>query len=119
MVRDSPVHTMMLFFVSPLRTFTYPYSPFIPLLIILAEDVFVPIIDYYGLKETFPKDQIMARASGDVKHLYFITNSVKRNLIDVGMPTQDCELLNVRVTILRVQLNIDLCKRVFTTLVPT
>ena len=54
----------------------------------IAEDVFAPIIDYYGLKETFPRDQIMARASGDAKHLYFITNSVKRNLIDVGMQSK-------------------------------
>jgi len=30
----------------------------------------------------------MARASGDAKHLYFITNSVKRNLIDVGMQSK-------------------------------
>jgi hypothetical protein len=43
-----------------------------------------PLIDYYGLSEAFPQDQIFCRSRGDSKMLYFITASIKKNLIDRG-----------------------------------
>jgi 16S rRNA C967 or C1407 C5-methylase (RsmB/RsmF family) len=51
----------------------------------VEEDVIPPIVDYYGMSETFGKNQLMTRAHGGSKLLYFITDSVKRNLIDRGV----------------------------------
>jgi len=51
----------------------------------LEPTIFPDIVDFYGLKKTFPMEQYMARASGDAKVLYFITKTVKSKLIDKGM----------------------------------
>jgi 16S rRNA C967 or C1407 C5-methylase (RsmB/RsmF family) len=47
--------------------------------------VWAPIIEEYGLAPTFPKEQFMVRASGEAKILYFITKSIKEELIDRGI----------------------------------
>ncbi|KAL7535379.1 hypothetical protein ACHAXR_009414, partial [Thalassiosira sp. AJA248-18] len=44
-----------------------------------------PIIEEYGLAPTFPKDQFMVRASGEAKILYFMSKSIKEELIDRGI----------------------------------
>eukprot|EP00978_Attheya_sp_CCMP212_P011427 scaffold28204_cov42-Attheya_sp.AAC.2 len=44
-----------------------------------------PLIEFYGLKPSFPRNQLMARACGDAKILYFISNSITSNLIDRGI----------------------------------
>jgi len=49
------------------------------------EDVLPPLIDFYGFTDQFAKGQFMARAGGQSKLLYFITKSVKQNLIDRGI----------------------------------
>jgi len=51
----------------------------------VADDVLPPLIDFYGFTDSFAKGQFMARASGKSKLLYFITESVKKNLIDRGV----------------------------------
>jgi 16S rRNA C967 or C1407 C5-methylase (RsmB/RsmF family) len=51
----------------------------------VEEDIIPPIVDYYGMSENFGKNQLMTRAHGGSKLLYFITDSVKRNLIDRGV----------------------------------
>ena len=44
------------------------------------------IVEEYGLDaSTFPKHQFMVRAAGEAKVLYFISKSIKENLIDYGM----------------------------------
>mmetsp|Transcript_6000 Transcript_6000/g.8737 ORF Transcript_6000/g.8737 Transcript_6000/m.8737 type:complete len:834 (-) Transcript_6000:439-2940(-) len=48
----------------------------------VAEHILKPIVDFYGLTDMFPLDQIMSRASGEAKILYFISSGVKKNLID-------------------------------------
>ena len=47
--------------------------------------VWPPIVEEFGLSSTFPKDQFMIRASGEAKILYFITKSIKNELIDIGL----------------------------------
>ncbi len=47
--------------------------------------VWPPIVEEYGLAATFPKDQFMVRESGDAKVLYFISKSIKEQLIDRGV----------------------------------
>lgn len=47
--------------------------------------IWPPIVESYGLSSTFPKDQFMVRASGEAKILYFISKSVKKDLIDHGI----------------------------------
>ena len=49
------------------------------------QERFPPIVDFYGLTGSFPKDQIMARSNGDSKSLYFITRAVKERLLDLGI----------------------------------
>jgi len=44
-----------------------------------------PLVEEFGLSSTFPKDQFMIRASGEAKILYFITKSIKYELIDIGL----------------------------------
>jgi len=43
------------------------------------------IIEQYGLPPTFPKEQFMVRSTGDAKVIYFITKSIKKELIDHGI----------------------------------
>ena len=43
------------------------------------------IVEEYGLTDTFPKEQFMVRAASENKKLYFITKSIKENLIDQGI----------------------------------
>lgn len=50
--------------------------------IALDDSIWPPIIDHFGLKPEFPKEQYMARASGEAKVLYFIAKSIKEQLID-------------------------------------
>jgi len=45
-------------------------------------DMWPPVIDHFGLTPDFPKDQFMARATGDPKVVYFLSKSIKTNLID-------------------------------------
>lgn len=47
--------------------------------------VWPPIVEEYGLAATFPKDQFMVRESGEAKVLYFISKSIKEELIDRGV----------------------------------
>jgi len=47
--------------------------------------LFPDIVAFYGLKDTFPKEQFMTRAHGDAKVLYFISKAIKSKLIDKGM----------------------------------
>jgi len=49
------------------------------------EDVFTPLIDFYGFTADLQQGQFMARQGGNAKILYFITKSVKKNLIDRGV----------------------------------
>jgi hypothetical protein len=51
----------------------------------LEESIWPPIIDQFGLSPDFPKDQFMARASGEAKVLYFIAKPIKEELIDRGI----------------------------------
>jgi 16S rRNA C967 or C1407 C5-methylase (RsmB/RsmF family) len=51
----------------------------------LDETMWPPIIEEFGLGPNFPKEQYMARASGEAKVLYFIAKSVKEQLIDHGI----------------------------------
>ncbi|KAL9187811.1 hypothetical protein ACHAXT_006189 [Thalassiosira profunda] len=43
------------------------------------------LVEEYGLASTFPKDQIFVRASGEAKVLYFLSGSIKSDLIDRGI----------------------------------
>ena len=43
------------------------------------------IFEQYGLPETFPKEQYMVRSAGDAKVVYFITKSIKEELINHGL----------------------------------
>ena len=51
----------------------------------LDSNLFTDIIDFYGMKDDFPKEQYMARANGDAKVIYFISNAIKSKLIDQGI----------------------------------
>jgi hypothetical protein len=51
----------------------------------LDESIWPPILDQFGLGPDFPKEQYMARASGEAKVLYFISKSIKEELIDRGI----------------------------------
>ena len=59
----------------------------------LGKEDFIPvdptiwpeIYDKFGLASTFPKEQFMRRATGEAKTLYFISKSIKENLIDCGI----------------------------------
>ena len=48
------------------------------------ESHLVPLMSYYGFDDNFPKDQIMARASGDSKVFSFIGKAVKK-YIEAGI----------------------------------
>ena len=50
----------------------------------LNDDIWKPLVDYYGLSETFPRDQYMARAFSEAKALYFVGAPIK-NLMDRGI----------------------------------
>jgi hypothetical protein len=49
--------------------------------IALEDSIWEPIVDFYGLSDTFPRDQYMARACGEAKALYFVGSTIK-NLMD-------------------------------------
>lgn len=51
----------------------------------VQDEILPPIVEYYGIAESFGKNQLMTRAHGGGKLLYFITDSVKKNLIDRGV----------------------------------
>jgi hypothetical protein len=51
----------------------------------VGEDVLPPLMEFYGFNDQFAKGQFMARAGGNSKLLYFITKSIKENLIDRGI----------------------------------
>jgi len=52
----------------------------------VPDDIFIPLREYYGLdEESFKEGQFMIRAGGDSKVLYFITKTVKTQLIDKGI----------------------------------
>lgn len=51
----------------------------------LKEGLLPPLIEFFGFSESFPKDQIMTRAIGDAKVLYYLANSVKEEFIDKGI----------------------------------
>lgn len=57
------------------------HADFIP----IDEDLFLPIIEEYGLTPEFPKEQFMVRRSSEAKILYFITKSIKEDLFDHGI----------------------------------
>jgi len=50
----------------------------------MEDSILPPLMEFYGLSESFTRGQFMTRKSGDSKTLYFITSSVKKNLIDCG-----------------------------------
>jgi hypothetical protein len=52
--------------------------------IALDDTIWEPIVDFYGLADTFPRDQFMARACGDAKALYFVCTPIK-NLMNRGI----------------------------------
>eukprot|EP00555_Chaetoceros_dichaeta_P009464 CAMPEP_0198265676 /NCGR_PEP_ID=MMETSP1447-20131203/23993_1 /TAXON_ID=420782 /ORGANISM="Chaetoceros dichaeta, Strain CCMP1751" /LENGTH=465 /DNA_ID=CAMNT_0043955295 /DNA_START=1 /DNA_END=1398 /DNA_ORIENTATION=+ len=51
----------------------------------LDESILPPLIEFYGLSDSFAREQFMARNAGDAKLLYFITKSVKKNMLDRGV----------------------------------
>jgi hypothetical protein len=51
----------------------------------VTDEVYEPLVEFYGLADTFPKDQLMTRACGDSKILYYLGKSVKENYIDKGV----------------------------------
>lgn len=52
-------------------------------LIPVSEELFAPVKEYYGIdEESFKEGQFATRAIGDKKVLYFLTKSIKKNLID-------------------------------------
>ncbi|KAL3780293.1 hypothetical protein HJC23_001334 [Cyclotella cryptica] len=51
----------------------------------LEESIWPPIVDQFGLSPDIPKEQYMARASGEAKVLYFISKAIKEQLIDRGI----------------------------------
>ena len=50
-----------------------------------APSIWPAICEQYGLPSTFPKEQFMVRSTGDAKVIYFITKSIKEELIDHGI----------------------------------
>jgi hypothetical protein len=52
--------------------------------IALDDSIWEPIVDFYGLSDTFPRDQYMARACGEAKALYFVGAPIK-NLMNHGI----------------------------------
>ncbi len=48
-------------------------------------NIFAPLMDFYGFTDDLQEGQFMARSGGKSKILYFITKSVKKNLIDRGV----------------------------------
>jgi len=51
----------------------------------LEGDILPPLLEFYGISDSFAREQFMARNEGNAKILYFITASVKKNLIDRGV----------------------------------
>lgn len=54
----------------------------------VKDEILEPMVEFFGLSSSFPKDQIMTRAIGDSKVLYYLANSVKENFIDKGIQTR-------------------------------
>ena len=54
----------------------------------VKNEILEPIVEFFGLSESFPKEQIMTRAIGDSKVLYYLAKSVKENFIDKGIQTR-------------------------------
>lgn len=48
-------------------------------------DILPPLMEFYGLPKDFAQGRFMTRRSGTSKVLYFITESIKTNLIDQGI----------------------------------
>jgi len=51
----------------------------------ISDDFWPAIVEHFGLTPAFPKQQYMSRARGESKVLYFISRSIKENLIDRGI----------------------------------
>lgn len=51
----------------------------------IDDSIWPPIIEEYGLTDSFPKDQFMVRRSSEAKILYFISKSIKEKLLDNGI----------------------------------
>ena len=43
------------------------------------------MIEFYGMSDTFARNQLMARGTGQSKLLYYISSSVKKNVFDRGV----------------------------------
>mmetsp|Transcript_7445 Transcript_7445/g.20703 ORF Transcript_7445/g.20703 Transcript_7445/m.20703 type:complete len:941 (-) Transcript_7445:2571-5393(-) len=48
-------------------------------------DKFPPLVEHYGLTDSFPQDQIMVRSNGEAKMMYFMSGTIKKELIDRGL----------------------------------
>ena len=55
---------------------------FVPLLV--SDDIWKELDDFYGFADTFPKQQFMARANGEAKTLFFLAEPIK-DMIDRGI----------------------------------
>ena len=52
----------------------------------VPEEIFAPLKEYYGLdEESFKEGQFMVRATGDMKKMYFVTKTIKSQVIDRGL----------------------------------
>ena len=47
--------------------------------------LFDPMIEFYGFTDDFPKEQYMARSSGNAKIIFYLGKAVKDNFIDNGL----------------------------------
>lgn len=47
--------------------------------------LFDPMIEFYGFTDDFPREQYMARASGNAKIIFYLGKAVKDNFIDNGL----------------------------------
>jgi len=71
-------------------------------------DIFEPLIPFYGLSPKFPKKQIMVRACGENKILYFLTKSITTDLIEDQELQKHVTVINSGVKLL--QRNSDHCE---------
>ncbi|KAL3925783.1 MAG: hypothetical protein SGILL_000164 [Bacillariaceae sp.] len=52
----------------------------------VPDNVFLPLKEYYGIdEESFKEGQFMVRATGDMKKLYFVTKTVKSQILGTGL----------------------------------
>jgi hypothetical protein len=79
-------------------------SNFIP----TPPDILEPLIPFYGLSPDFPKKQIMVRACGENKILYFLTKSITTDLIEDQELQKHVTVINSGVKLL--QRNSDHCE---------